>query len=399
MQESVLSLQARINKILGAIQTSSLPVSRTPLQPQPQPKPEPQPEPEPEKVKQHKRKHGMAALNITTSADLTVDRRFTAIVNSVSPEFQSSGSDSGINFSVWKTLSGFKSDAADGSGEQPPPIKYDSSQFVAANGAAPTYGDVLWSEVPSGAVPDGSALKYIIHALAPDRSRRPKRLPSGLDREQAFSALVSVYFRAMIQGTVLGGPECSIGMPPLGSGVFANDAADVMRAAVLAHAAYCASGGSASVSIALWSPDGSPPKDMGDWEAAAAAAPRAPDIAASIREALAPGGGPVLLSQVPPARTTRELTALLKRSSDPMAAEFLAARSEKDKALQKKLAAEMAAGGKWEALLSSLSAQANSSPPFSYPGFPTGAAAVRDLVGSEGYLCSAEFLHWGSKGR
>ena len=76
-------------------------------------------------------------LNITTSADLTVDRRFTAIVNSVSPEFQSSGSDSGINFSVWKTLSGFKSDAADGSGEQPPPIKYDSSQFVAANGAAP----------------------------------------------------------------------------------------------------------------------------------------------------------------------------------------------------------------------------------------------------------------------
>ena len=102
----------------------------------------------------------------------------------------------------------------------------------------------------------------------------------------------------------------------------------------------------------------------------------------------------MLLSQVPPAHTTGELTALLESSSDPMAAEFLAARAEKDKALQKKLKAEMAAGGKWEVLLSSLSAQTNSSPPFRYPGFPTAAAAGRDLVGSDGYLCSAEFLHF-----
>eukprot|EP01043_Picozoa_sp_COSAG02_P020492 COSAG02_NODE_1013_length_15207_cov_4.700556_10_plen_1218_part_00 len=332
-------------------------------------------------------------LNITTSADLTVDHRFTVIVNSVSPEFQSSGSDSGINFSVWATLTGFKSDGSDEIAEKPPPIKYDTSKFVAANGAAPTYGDVLWSEVPSDAVLEGSALKYIVHALAPDRSHRPKRLPSGLDREQSFSALVAVYFRAMMQGTVLGGPQCSIAMPPLGAGVFANDAADVMRAAVLAHAAYRASGGTASVSIALWSRDGKRPKNMGDWEAAASAGPPPSRIAESIRKALAPTGGPVLLSQVPPAHTTGELTALLEGSSDPMAAEFLAARAEKEKSQQKALKDEMAAG-KWKPLFSSLAAQVNSSPPFTYGGFPTEHMANRKLVGADGYLCSAEFLHF-----
>mgnify|MGYP003336771591 CR=1 FL=1 len=165
-----------------------------------------------------------SSLTITTSEDLTVEMRYDVIVNSVSPEFQSSGSDSGINFSVWKTLTGFSGD-----GEKPGPIIYDQTEFVAQNsGAAPTYGDVLWSEVPSGAAPSGSALKHIVHALAPDRSHRPKRLPSGLNRDQAFATLVAVYLRAMWQGTVLGGPQCSIGMPPLGSGVFANDAGDVM---------------------------------------------------------------------------------------------------------------------------------------------------------------------------
>ena len=110
------------------------------------------------------------SLLITTSADLTVDTRFTVIVNSVSPEFQSSGSDSGINFSVWKTLTGYAE------GEKPPPVEYDQAEFTAQTGAAPTYADVLWSEVPAGSAAEGSALKYIVHALAPDLSTRPKRL-------------------------------------------------------------------------------------------------------------------------------------------------------------------------------------------------------------------------------
>ena len=189
----------------------------------------------------------LPALTITTSADLTVDVRFDVIVNSVSPEFQSSGSDSGINFSVWKTLTGWNDDGEDDDGEKPPPIQYDQEEFLSRNGGrAPTYGDVLWSELPADAVmPEGSALKYIVHALAPDCSHRPKRLPSGLDRAAAYSALVAVYFRAMWQGTALmapaapaagaaaggGGGGCSIGMPPLGAGVFANAAEDVMVSA------------------------------------------------------------------------------------------------------------------------------------------------------------------------
>ena len=147
------------------------------------------------------------ALEITTSPDLTVDTRFTVIVNSVSPEFQSSGSDSGINFSVWKTLTKYS-----GEGEKPAPIKYDQTAFGAAAGASPTYADVMWSEVPAGAAPEGSALKYIVHALvrlcsrfapllvrfcsllreqAPDLSNRPKRLQSGLSKEEAFAAVRS----------------------------------------------------------------------------------------------------------------------------------------------------------------------------------------------------------------
>lgn len=232
-----------------------------------------------------------APLAITTSADLTVDDRFDVIVNSVSPEFQSSGSDSGINFSVWKTLTGYS-----GTGKKPAPIKYDQAEFAARNGVGPTYADCLWSKVDAV---EGSALRYIVHALAPDLSNRPKRLQSGLSKEEAYAALVAVYFRAMWQATVIAGGNCrcdflllstgflaafhwlslvsifmrSIGMPPLGSGVFANDPADVMSAAALAHAAYCASGGTAAVSVALWSPDGKPPKDMSDWNRAASLAP------------------------------------------------------------------------------------------------------------------------------
>lgn len=71
----------------------------------------------------------MAALEITTSADLTADTRYDVIVNSVSPEFQSSGSDSGINFSVWKTLTNFSGD-----GDKPAPIKYDQAAFASAAG-------------------------------------------------------------------------------------------------------------------------------------------------------------------------------------------------------------------------------------------------------------------------
>eukprot|EP01046_Picozoa_sp_COSAG06_P089495 COSAG06_NODE_35872_length_454_cov_1.647887_1_plen_99_part_10 len=82
----------------------------------------------------------------------------------------------------------------------------------------------------------------------------------------------------------------------------------LQSAAVLAHAAYCCSGGTASVSIALWSPDGAPPKEMPDWEAAVAAGPTtAAEVAEAVNAALAPSGAAaMLLSTVPKAHTTGE---------------------------------------------------------------------------------------------
>jgi hypothetical protein len=143
---------------------------------------------------------------------------------------------------------------------------------------------------------------------------------------------------------------------------------------------------------------------MDEWEAAAEAAPPAAVTEADVREALRPSvvdsASGLLLRQVPKVHTSGELTALLEGSSDPAAAQFLGARSQKDKAKQKELTTDMAAG-KWEPLLRSLGAQVDSSPPFDYPNFPMGSrddatvgAASNALTGCGGYLCSAEFLHF-----
>lgn len=178
---------------------------------------------------------------------------------------------------------------------------------------------------------------------------------------------------------------------------------------MLAHAAYRKCGGTASVSVALWSPDGTPPADMGEWEAAAKAAPPAAAIEVAVREALVgmsvvDSANGLLLRQVPKAHTSEELTALLEGSSDPSAAQFLAARSQTDKTKQKELKAEMAAG-KWEPLLSSLGGQVDSSPPFDYPNFPMSSSddatigvGSDALTGCGGYLCLAEFLHFDIEG-
>jgi hypothetical protein len=133
------------------------------------------------------------ALEITTSPDLALDARFDVIVNSVSPEFQSADSDSGINKSCYIMLTGYK-----GEGDKPPPLAYDKTQFQELNNAPPGYGDELWSKVEPGTAPEGSALKYIVHALAPDMSHRPKRLPSGLTHDEAKAVLVAVYLKTFL---------------------------------------------------------------------------------------------------------------------------------------------------------------------------------------------------------
>jgi hypothetical protein len=330
----------------------------------------------------------LPALDITTSADLSLDVRFDVIVNSVSPEFKSSSSDSGINFAVWRTLSGYS-----GEGDEPPPVAYPQEPFAKRHGAAPTYGDVLWSAVPSGTASNGSALKYIVHALAPDLSTRPKRLSSGLSKTEAFATLVAVYFRSMWQATVIAGPTCRVGMPPLGAGVFANEAADIRRAAVLAHAAYRLTGGTASVSIALWSPDGEPPQETQDWQYAVSAGPAADDASAVdsalLLALLTPDGKGMLLGGVPAAHTTDEMTKLLEDSNDPQAAEFLSARADKDNGNQKALKTQLADGTTWAPLLNKLAAQVrepDSDGPFRYSEWE-GASSLL------GFMCTDAFLH------
>ena len=121
-----------------------------------------------------------------------------------------------------------------------------------------------------------------------------------------------------------------------------------------------------------------------------AAAPA--DVVGAVRAAIAPDGVTMLLSRVPKAHTTGELTSLLEGSADPLAAEFLAARSEKDKAKQKELLVQMAPGGKFAPLLSSLAQKVDSPPPFAYAGFPMaqGGSAAEQVA----YLRSIEFLHF-----
>jgi hypothetical protein len=109
----------------------------------------------------------------------------------------------------------------------------DSSQFAARHGAAPTYGDVLWS----AALEDPA--KYIVHALPPDLSEGSAWERSGLGRAETFAALVASNFRALWQATVIAGPDCKICIPALGiGGTSANEPDDICKATVLAHAAY-----------------------------------------------------------------------------------------------------------------------------------------------------------------
>lgn len=229
-------------------------------------------------------------LNITASPDLSLDTRFDVLINSVPPEFASSHADSGLNRAIWEILSGYgrspvqkvekkkkaslkstRSSIADTTLEAmahhksyrqvraiPPPVQYDQRDFVTRNGNIPTYGDALSTELlpehqatAAAASPDGTTLRFIVHALAPNVSScDPKLLPTRQSKETAFATLVATYFRALWKATVLGGPKCSIGLPVLGSGE-SDDPEDLRRACCLAHSAYRATGGCAAVSMAL----------------------------------------------------------------------------------------------------------------------------------------------------
>jgi hypothetical protein len=147
--------------------------------------------------------------------------------------------------------------------------------------------------------------------------------------------------------------------------VFANRPEDVRESLVLAYQAYVATGGTARVSMVLWSPDGSAPKGKPEWDAAidAGLGRGVPDGLEALEVELTAAfvkDGCLLLSHVPCARTTDELTSLLiaKASSDPMAAEFLGLREDAVK--RKALDADLATGQRWGVLIADLLAQVGS---------------------------------------
>ena len=77
--------------------------------------------------------------------------------------------------------------------------------------------------------------------------------------------MFAAFFRAFWQATAVGGPDCKIGVPELGAGVFGNPREDVISACMLAHTAYVATGGTAHVHMVLRSSDGTEPTQMGAW--------------------------------------------------------------------------------------------------------------------------------------
>ena len=189
---------------------------------------------------------------------------------------------------------------------------------------------------------------------------RSKRLPSRLSLEDARALLIVAYFRALWRATSCGGQN--IGVVPLGGGVFANKPEDVRESFVLAYQAYVATGGTARVSMVLWSPEGSPPDGKPEWDAAIDAGlgwgvPDGLDALEAELTAAFVKDGCLLLARVPSARTSDELTSLLKEkaSSDLLAAEFLWLRE--DGAKRKALDAELASGQRWCVLIASLLAQ------------------------------------------
>ena len=81
-----------------------------------------------------------------------------------------------------------------------------------------------------------------------------------------MAALFAVFFRAFWLATVVGGPDCVVGVPQLGAGVFGNKKSVSRMAALLAFRAYRATGGGCHISFFLRSSDGRTSPDLSDWE-------------------------------------------------------------------------------------------------------------------------------------
>ena len=194
--------------------------------------------------------------------------------------------------------------------------------------------------------------------------------------------LISAYFRALWRCTALGMQR--IGCVPLGGGVFANKIESVREAFMLAYNAYVASGGTAEVSMVLWSPDGTEAKDHPDWDAVISGS-KPEDLNAALTKSMVNEDGSLVLRNIPIAQTSPEMTRLLEASEHAKAKEFLERRADKVQA--KDLDRELQDDALWGDLISDLLAKTERRAPFSYPNFSSKIALLQ-------YMCTREFLHF-----
>ena len=126
---------------------------------------------------------------------------YTVLLNSIAPEWECTPAHSGINKAIAKACVAESSDPAALSGA----LQQAKARFVDANGAEPTYGDVLVTATFGPLRDDG--FTAIIHALGADCSDRPKRYPVPLFEPAAPATLAAVfaaYFRVLAHAGALG---------------------------------------------------------------------------------------------------------------------------------------------------------------------------------------------------
>ena len=170
---------------------------------------------------------------------------YNVLVNSVSPEWQSRTTDSGINkaFAVQCSLD----EQLEALNEA---LQAGKEQFKALNGSAPTYGDHVTT-------PTFGALKeaghtHVLHVLGADCSDRPKRFPVPLFAPAGKVTLATVflaYYRALTRAHALlrdttssaEGSKGGIGLIQIATGVFSADQPSCARMFALALRAWAVS--------------------------------------------------------------------------------------------------------------------------------------------------------------
>lgn len=371
-------------------------------------------------------------LVVTTSEDLTQDSRFDVIINPVTPEWSSRCEDTGVNHHVWRLLSGTSAALP----RSAPPVRYNMHDFIAAQGAPPTYGDVLLSRAASVATDSGATRpaspgpSWLVHALAPMRadaaaapvdddratagtwpSSSTERLATGLSHSQVQAAWVALFFRAFWRAEWAAGPDASIGLPPFtescatGGYGAANDPSDVQAACALAYRAYAASGGSARVFVVLGGPweQQTGVRQLFKWCKAAntTCAPTTHvQLARELSQVLSSAAGELLLAHIPAARTREQLTALRGDAEcTPVSGQDEQEGGNKQRS---PLVQQLAVTHVWCPCHGAHAVHhLGNRPPFTYPSWPAMAAAVQrgdaETEASTGllqWMRSPEFLHF-----